>query len=85
MNQNITVIDVRTPAEFEGGNVPGSINIPLQEFQARFAEVKAISNPIVFCCASGGRSGQATAYSRQFGINCENGGSWFMVKFQLNL
>jgi len=85
MNQNITVIDVRTPAEFEGGNVPGSINIPLQEFQARFAEVKAISNPIVFCCASGGRSGQATAYSRQFGINCENGGSWFMVKSQLNL
>ncbi len=85
MNQNITVIDVRTPAEFEGGNVPGSINIPLQEFQARFAEVKAISNPIVFCCSSGGRSGQATAYSRQFGINCENGGSWFMVKSQLNL
>ena len=26
-----TIVDVRTRAEFSGGNVPNSINIPLQE------------------------------------------------------
>ena len=30
-----TIIDVRTITEFNGGNVAGSINIPLQEFPKR--------------------------------------------------
>ena len=36
-----TIIDVRTPAEFMGGHVAGSINIPLQEVQSRIQEIKA--------------------------------------------
>jgi len=35
--------------------------------------------PIILCRASGNRSGQASAYLRQFGIDCENGGSWLNV------
>ena len=30
-----TIVDVRTPSEFMGGNVAGSINIPLQEIEKR--------------------------------------------------
>jgi len=26
-----TIVDVRTPGEFMGGNVAGSVNLPLQE------------------------------------------------------
>lgn len=73
-----TIVDVRTPAEFSGGHVMGSLNIPLPEIPARLAELKQMEN-IVLCCASGNRSGQATAYLKQNGIDCENGGSWLDV------
>ncbi|MBP6458934.1 MAG: rhodanese-like domain-containing protein [Crocinitomicaceae bacterium] len=74
-----TIVDVRTPAEFMGGNVSGSINIPLQEVTARLEEIKSLPQPIILCCASGGRSGQATMFLKQHGVDCENGGSWLDV------
>lgn len=73
-----SIVDVRTPSEFTGGHVAGSINIPLQEIPKRLSEFKAMEN-IVLCCASGGRSGQATQFLRQNGIECENAGSWMDV------
>jgi rhodanese-related sulfurtransferase len=73
-----TIIDVRTPAEFARGHVTGSINIPLNEIPSRMEELKSKKN-IVLCCASGNRSGQATAFLEQNGIACENAGSWLDV------
>lgn len=74
-----TIIDVRTPAEFMGGHVAGSINIPLNEIDERIEEIRALPQPIVLCCASGGRSGSATAFLSREGIDCYNGGSWLDV------
>ncbi len=74
-----TIIDVRTPEEFTGGHVAGSINIPLNEVPEKVETIKAMKQPIILCCASGNRSGQATQYLKQLGINCENGGSWIAV------
>jgi rhodanese-related sulfurtransferase len=79
MSNTKTVIDVRTPGEFMGGHVSGSINIPLQEIPERVEEIKALPQPLVLCCASGNRSGQATAYLKNSGIDCTNGGSWLQV------
>ena len=76
-----TIIDVRTPNEFMGGNVAGSINIPLQEIQQRMDELKNLNQPLVLCCASGNRSGQATHYLSHQGIECCNGGSWLDVNY----
>jgi len=76
-----TIVDVRTPAEFMGGNVEGSINIPLQEIPQRLEELKTLKQPLVLCCASGMRSGQATQFLSQLGLDCYNGGSWFDVNF----
>ncbi|MFN8286657.1 MAG: rhodanese-like domain-containing protein [Chitinophagales bacterium] len=73
-----TIIDVRSPGEFMGGHVAGSINIPLQEVPARIEEFKKMKN-IVLCCASGNRSGQATSFLKQHGVECVNGGSWLDV------
>jgi len=84
MESRLTIVDVRTVEEFRGGHVAGSINIPLQEVVARVEEIKALPQPIIFCCASGNRSGQATHYFRSLGIECENGGSWLDVNYQLN-
>jgi rhodanese-related sulfurtransferase len=84
MKKNKFVIDVRTPAEFAGGHVVGSVNIPLQKIPQRVDEIKAMQGDIILCCASGNRSAQATVYLRSLGVNCNNGGSWFDVNFELN-
>ena len=39
-------------------------------------EIKAIQEPIIFCCASGQRSGMATQYFKEQGVDCSNGGGW---------
>ncbi len=74
-----TIIDVRTPGEFYGGHVEGSINIPLNELPTRVEEIKNISAPLILCCASGARSTQAAMYLKSLGIACENGGSWISL------
>ena len=79
-----TVIDVRSPEEYMGGHVAGSINIPLQDIINHVEEIKAMPKPIVLCCASGNRSGQATAYLKSMGVDCQNGGSWFDVNYLMN-
>jgi phage shock protein E len=79
INNGAVIIDVRTPGEFSGGHVSGSKNIPLQDIQRREKEIMKIGKPVVFCCASGGRSGQATSYFKNKGLNCENGGGWMQV------
>lgn len=76
-----TIIDVRTPGEFQGGNVAGSINIPLNEITVRIDDIKRMEQPITLCCASGNRSGMATHILTQEGINCKNGGSWLEVNY----
>ena len=76
-----TIVDVRTPSEFTSGNVAGSINIPLQEIERRMDELKTLKQPLVLCCASGGRSGQAHGYLAQQGIECFNGGSWLDLNY----
>ena len=74
-------MDVRTSQEFKGGNVIGSINIPLQEMPYRIDELKEFQAPIIVCCASGARSSQAQYYVSKEGIECVNGGSWLNVNF----
>ena len=76
-----TIVDVRTYGEFSGGNVAGSINIPLNEIPARMEELKTLKAPLVLCCASGMRSGQAQNYLSQNNIECYNGGSWLDVNY----
>ena len=76
-----TKVDVRSPEEFLGGHVVGSINIPLQEIPQRITELQVLSKPLVLCCASGNRSGQANRFLGEVGIECYNGGSWMDVNF----
>ncbi len=76
-----TIVDVRTPEEFNGRHVAGAINIPLQEIIQRVEELKNLKTPLILCCASGNRSGQAHRYLSQQGIECYNGGSWLDVNY----
>lgn len=74
-----TVVDVRTPGEFMGGNVASSVNFPLNELQARLDEIKALKMPLIVCCASGMRSAQAAQFLSMHGLPCVNGGPWTQV------
>ncbi|PCJ81653.1 MAG: sulfurtransferase [Bacteroidetes bacterium] len=80
-NATTTIVDVRTPSEFMGGSVPGSVNIPLNEVVSRIDELR-LMQPMVLCCASGGRSGQAVDYLSSQGLDVVNGGGWKSVNAQ---
>ncbi|HAV25195.1 MAG TPA: rhodanese-like domain-containing protein [Bacteroidetes bacterium] len=84
IQQEAKIIDVRTPEEFMGGNVPGSINIPLNEVPERVADFKEMDGPLILCCLSGGRSGQATGFLQAQGIECYNGGGWMDVNYAVS-
>jgi rhodanese-related sulfurtransferase len=74
-----TIVDVCSYGEFLGGNVVDSVNIPLNEIPERI--VKKLKAPLILCCASGMRSGQAQDFLLQQGIECYNGGSWLTVNY----
>ena len=54
-DEKITVLDVREPAEYAFGHIPGSINIPLGELEHRFEELQNAENLHVIC-RTGNRS-----------------------------
>ena len=79
ISEGAFLVDVRTPAEFGGGHVKGSVNIPLDSIPFQLEKFKDKKNVIVFC-RSGNRSGQAKFILEQNGIsNVTNGGTWEQV------
>lgn len=63
----IRVVDVRTPAEFAAGHVPGAINIPFDEIGRRAGEIGPTETPVLLYCRSGRRSGVAAETLRGLG------------------
>lgn len=45
----VTVLDVRPPDEFAVGHVPGAVNIPLDELEARLAELDPDHEIVAYC------------------------------------
>lgn len=73
------VVDVRTPAEFAGGHVKGSVNIPLDQLQVRMKQLSK-DKVIITCCASGMRSATAKSILQGNGFSqVYNGGSWTSI------
>lgn len=71
------VIDVRSAEEFQGGNVAGAINIPLDQFRQNLPQlVKDKNQPLLLHCLSGGRSAIAKQQAQGLGYaNAFNLGS----------
>lgn len=83
MGRGAVVVDVRTPQEYKSGHLKGSKNMPLQNLSNQAHKLKKLNKPVVFCCASGMRSGQAASIMKREGIECINGGSWQSVQRNL--
>lgn len=84
IDQGATLIDVRSPMEFDDGHVEGSINMPLNTIPAQLPNLKEAGKTIVTCCLSGGRSGQAAQFLEQNGVTAINGGPWTVVREALS-
>lgn len=85
LQKGAVIIDVRTPQEFDTGKVPESINIPVDRIAANAERIKNMNRPVIFCCASGARSGNATNMMKQKGLKeVYNGGSWYNVLKMIN-
>lgn len=70
-DDDVPLIDVRQPEEYDAGHVPGARLIPLSEVGLRLAEVPA-TGPVQVICASGNRSEKAVQFFRQRGIDAYN-------------
>jgi rhodanese-related sulfurtransferase len=62
------LVDVRTPGEFVAGHIPGAINIPVQQLDARMSELQPKSAAVVVYCRSGHRSGNAARKLKDAGF-----------------
>ncbi|MCW8835138.1 MAG: rhodanese-like domain-containing protein [Rhodospirillales bacterium] len=58
---DVVILDVRTPMEFKGGYIPGSVNLPLGEIRGRLNEIGSdlaglVDEPVFLVCRSDNRS-----------------------------
>ena len=74
--EGAVIVDVRTPQEFNEGHINNSLNIPLNQIEARVSTLRKKKKIIITCCKSGGRSGKAKSILIKNGLKCVNGGSW---------
>ncbi|EHR50864.1 Rhodanese-related sulfurtransferase [Saccharomonospora marina XMU15] len=65
------VVDVREPAEYLGGHVPGARLYPLSSLTSRMAELPRRER-IYVICASGNRSAMAASVLEQAGFDARS-------------
>lgn len=67
---DVTIVDVRTPGEFDTAHIPGALNVPLDMVQrhgVKIADAKPSS--VVLVCASGQRAQTCEKVLRESGLD----------------
>jgi rhodanese-related sulfurtransferase len=67
IEQGVTVVDVRTPAEWNGGHIPQAQHVPLDSILARPRDVLKGDN-LIFVCQVGQRSALAAEMAAAVGF-----------------
>ena len=68
--EELLLIDVREVDEYEGGHIPGAVNISVNELPSRVKDLSQDRNVrMVTYCATGRRSAYATMFLRVYGYN----------------
>lgn len=76
LKDDAVIVDVRSKAEYAGGHLSNSVNIPLDSIENNLGRLNK-SKPVITCCASGMRSGSAKRILKANGFEeVVNGGSW---------
>jgi rhodanese-related sulfurtransferase len=69
--EELFLLDVREPLEWQAGHIEGSIHIPMSQLNARQDELPA-DRTILAVCRSGQRSGMVTDALQRAGYRAEN-------------
>jgi rhodanese-related sulfurtransferase len=70
------LVDVRSSSEYASGHVPGAVNIPLEQIEARLLDLDP-SRPLVLICKTGKRATMAADLLKPYrsGLNVLDGGT----------
>lgn len=66
------VIDVREPAEYGMGHLPGAINLPRGVIEFKIGDIAALTNkeqPLILYCKTGGRAALAAVNLQRMGYS----------------
>jgi rhodanese-related sulfurtransferase len=66
----VQLVDVREPDEWEAGRIEGAVHIPMREISVRRDEL-AEDRPIVTVCRSGARAGAVTDALKRAGYEAD--------------
>jgi rhodanese-related sulfurtransferase len=82
--ENLALIDVREPYEWEAGHVPESTHIDMATLGQRLAEVPE-DRPVAFICLSGARSGVVATTLKARGYDAYNVAGGFRDWYEAGL
>src|SRR3712207_6919333 len=67
--KEVVLLDVRSPREWEAGNVEGSIHVPYQQLREGMPEeIRNVAGPLAVACSGGIRSALAASLLRRVGV-----------------
>ncbi len=69
--EEVQIVDVRYPNEWEAGRIDGAVHIPGDDLADRLDELDR-HRPLVTVCRSGNRSGRAAEFLEDQGFDAEN-------------
>ncbi|QOD60174.1 rhodanese-like domain-containing protein [Polaribacter haliotis] len=84
LEKDAIILDVRTLSEWNEGHIEKSKHIVLNLIPLEIEQIKSWEKPVIAVCRSGGRSGQATQFLAQNGVDVVNGGPWQNVAQHLD-
>ena len=73
---DLFLLDVRTPAEFAAGHIPGAVNVPVDELRNRLGELPRDRDSAAYCQV-GQRGYLATRVLLQAGFRAANVGGGY--------
>jgi rhodanese-related sulfurtransferase len=82
--EDLTLIDVREPYEWEAGHVPGSSHVEMAALGERLGEIPD-DRPVAFLCLGGGRSGLVASTLKERGYDAYNVEGGFRAWFEAGL
>lgn len=67
VQEGAKLVDVRSPAEFGSGHIPGAVNVPVNELGGKLKNIGPKDKPVIVYCASGTRSAMARSVLKSQG------------------
>jgi rhodanese-related sulfurtransferase len=68
---DLTLLDVREPDEWDAGHIEGALHIPMMSVPAQLGSIP-VDEPVLVVCHIGSRSARVAAFLQQQGVDASN-------------